>query len=366
SLTGDDPLQLANAGNTSGNGYAYPDLIGISGDAGGGYYLNFYPNLNGTGNYSVPYPLLGSAGSFVATPSGGSDWNQWVIATAQLPAGTAMYLWNPGTGGLYLWVGLHAAYDPNADSWALSYTQYIIADGTPAARWNQGAALTLQAADINGDGVPDLWATGNGGTLTAHLAALGTGTGTLTAQPAQNLIPPAHAWELSDNTAAVPIVAADSAGGLNATGGGHAAWNSGDLFDPDVLLDGSNSTKLATASPAIDPARDFTVSAWVMPAAAGGTVVSQDMTSAARLRIYADTATGTWKFCMATSDTASASYDCAAGGNVSTANWVHLTATYQASPGVMKLYVGDVQVATATHTALTGTTGGGLQIGDYR
>src|SRR5262249_12280950 len=161
------PRQLANAGNTSGNGYAYPDLIGISGDQGSGYFLNFYQNLNGTGNYNVPYPLLGSTGSFVATPSGGSDWNHWVIATAQLPAGTAMYLWNPGTGGLYLWAGLHAAYDPNADSWALSYTQYVIADGTPAARWNQGAALTLQAADINGDGVPDLWATGNGGTLTA-------------------------------------------------------------------------------------------------------------------------------------------------------------------------------------------------------
>src|SRR5215470_18450630 len=46
--------------------------------------------------------------------------------------------------------------------------------------------------------------------------------------------------------------------------------------------------------------------------------------------------------------------------------WTHLTATYQASHGVMKLYVGDVQVAAATHTALTGTTGGGFQIGDYR
>src|SRR5262249_58144060 len=107
---------------------------------------------------------------------------------------------------------------------------------------------------ISGDGTADRWAAGSGGTLTTYLAALGTGTATLTAQPAQNLIPPAHAWELSDNTATVPIVAADSAGGLNATGGGNAAWNTGDLFDPYGLLDGSNFTKLATTIPAIYPA----------------------------------------------------------------------------------------------------------------
>jgi hypothetical protein len=366
-LYGDNPIQLANGGNTSGNGYAYPDLIGISGDTGSGYYLNLYPNMDGAGNYPVPYPLLDNAGGPLRTPAGGSDWNQWVIATAQLPSGTAMYLWNPATGELYLWDNLTAVYDPNADSYTLSYTQYLIADGaTPTTTWNKGAALTLRAADVNRDGAPDLWAVGGGGVVTAYLATLGTTTATLTAQPAQGLTAPTHAWALNDGTGGSVTNAADSAGSLDATGGGNATWNTGDLFDPDVRLDGSSGTALATTGPAIDPARDFTVSAWVKPAALGGTVLSQDMTSAASFRIYADTASQTWKFCMTTADASTASYNCAGGGKVTVGAWVHLTGTYQASHGVMNLYLGDIHVGGATHTAVTGTSGGGFQIGDYR
>jgi hypothetical protein len=46
-LNGDNPLQLANAGDTSGQGHAIPDLIAINGDSVNGYYLEFDPD-NGT------------------------------------------------------------------------------------------------------------------------------------------------------------------------------------------------------------------------------------------------------------------------------------------------------------------------------
>lgn len=69
-----------------------------------------------------------------------------------------MYLWDPSTGALYLWEGLH--FDSSTS--ALTCTQFVIADGL-STRWNLGAALTLQAADFSGNGVPGLWAvTGSG------------------------------------------------------------------------------------------------------------------------------------------------------------------------------------------------------------
>jgi hypothetical protein len=68
---------------------------------------------------------------------------------------------------------------------------------------------------------------------------------------------------------------------------------------------------------------------------------------------------------MATADTATATYDCTGGGAVNRGTWTQITATYKAATGVMNLYATSVNVASHIHTALTGTTGGGLQIGDY-
>jgi hypothetical protein len=177
-VNGDTPLQLANAGDTSGQGYPIPDLIAINGDGSTGYYLEFDPSSDSIGGYLTQDPLS------TPTPAGGTDWNHWTIATAQLPSGTAMYLWDSATGALYLWENL--AY--NMTTGAFTFTQYVIADGTTAT-WNKGATLTLQASDANGDGTPDLWAVGAGGTVTAYLATLGSSTATLATQPPQVLTP---------------------------------------------------------------------------------------------------------------------------------------------------------------------------------
>ncbi|MFF3918247.1 hypothetical protein ACFYZB_33055 [Streptomyces sp. NPDC001852] len=158
-INGDNPVQLSNAGNTSGGNTGFPDLIGVSGDSVNGYALNLYPSSAGAGNYQFPVALNAS------TPDGTADWNNWALATMQLPAAdggssTAMFLWKKSTGELDLWKNLAA--DPNTGH--LTYTAYPVATG-----WNTGAALTLQAADANRDGVPDLWAVSAGGTVTANL-----------------------------------------------------------------------------------------------------------------------------------------------------------------------------------------------------
>ena len=84
----------------------------------------------------------------------------------------------PSTGALYLWEDL--AY--NLSSGTFSYTQYTI-----ASNWNTGAALSLEAADINGDGTPDLWTVNSAGSATAWLLTGLSGTPSLTAQPSQAL-----------------------------------------------------------------------------------------------------------------------------------------------------------------------------------
>lgn len=192
------PLELANAGDTQGHldpttgapaPLPWPDLIGIS----QGGTLVYMPNGDGFGLYASTNDLTNPS------PDGSVDWTSWQIATAQVPSGTAMYLWKPGTGALYLWTGLH--YD--AANQDITYTQYTIADGS-AAHWNTGAALTLHAADINGDGVPDLWAVTASGVVTSYLAALGTGTATLAAQASQTLLASTHAWPLNDSAATPP------------------------------------------------------------------------------------------------------------------------------------------------------------------
>ena len=357
----DNPLQLADAGDTQGLGYPWPDLIGINGDATNGYYLDFIPDANGFGAYQNPVVLT------TATPSGGTDWNNWQVATAQLASGTAMYLWDASTGALYLWVGLQY----NATTNALTYTQYIIADGS-TSHWNQGAAITLHAGDINGDGTPDLWAVTGSGVVTASLATLGSGTAALAAQKSQTLLSSTHTWALTDGTSGSAASAADTTGApaLALTGSGSATWNTGDVFSPDVSFDGT-AGGLAASGPAVTTnSGGFTVSVWAAPNSIGGTVVSQDMTKTAGFKISSTTAgappgiPGVWSFCLADADTTSATYACGTGGVAQVGVWSHLTATYDPSTTVAKLYQDTTNIASFTRPALSGVTDGPLQVGN--
>ncbi|MGC4808108.1 hypothetical protein [Micromonospora sp. DT233] len=170
---GNIPLQLANAGDTRRIAADYPDLIGISGNATSGHHLSYYPNLGMIGGY------VGAFHTTATTPTGGTDWNNWTIATAQLTGGTAMFLWNRTTGALHLWTNL--TVDP--DTGALSYTAYAL-----SSTWNTGTNVTLRAADIGNDGTPDLWTVGAGGsTVLWRVSNLTAGTGTIAADPARTL-----------------------------------------------------------------------------------------------------------------------------------------------------------------------------------
>jgi hypothetical protein len=81
-------------------------------------------------------------------------------------------VWNRGTGALCLWQGV-TAHDNGDGTGTLSYTQYLI-----PRHWNRGTSLsTLEAADLNGDGGPDLRAVGSDGTVRAYLISRLSATG---------------------------------------------------------------------------------------------------------------------------------------------------------------------------------------------
>ncbi|WP_446218732.1 hypothetical protein [Micromonospora sp. IBHARD004] len=175
---GNSPLELVNAFVTDGNDNGLPDLIGRYGDPVRGYGLGYLPSFGAPGLYLYGSTLTNP------TPTGGTDWQNWSITSTQLSSGTAIFLRNATSGGLYLWTGV-TLVDNGDGTGSLAHTQYQV-----AANWNTGVAIsTLWAADINVDGTPDLWTVLPDGTSHAYLISGLTsgGTATVTAIRAQRL-----------------------------------------------------------------------------------------------------------------------------------------------------------------------------------
>jgi hypothetical protein len=160
-INGDIPIDLANGYDSAGSHNVIPDFIGISGSATDGYRLAYYP-------LQADAPLDIALGELTAdlTPTGGTDWQNWQLFSTEMWSGTAIYLWNPTTGALYLWESVR--FSDNGDfTGTISYVQYEVAD-----HWNPGATFsTIEAVDFTGNGVPDLWAVAPNGIATAYVVS---------------------------------------------------------------------------------------------------------------------------------------------------------------------------------------------------
>ncbi|WP_344615160.1 hypothetical protein [Dactylosporangium salmoneum] len=169
---GDDPIAVANAYDSAGTNSGYPDLFAIVGDPAYGYTLDYYPNPGFPGGYFMANPTP------LATPDGGADWNSWRIASKLLPSGTALLLWNPSTGALYLWESI------TYDGTTLHYTPYHL-----ATNWQPAAASLQLTQEVNAN--PVIWTVSATGTATAYRVTnlSPTGLASLQAQPAQSLLP---------------------------------------------------------------------------------------------------------------------------------------------------------------------------------
>jgi hypothetical protein len=362
---GNIPSQLANAGDSRGTASTIPDLIGTSGDATNGYSLTYYPS------YFAPGMYFDATRTPTLTPTGGVDWNNWTITTAQLTGGTAMFLWNSSTGALHLWTNL--AY--NQDTNQLTYTPYTL-----SSNWNRGATLSLRAADVNSDNTADLWTVGANGLTTAYLVTnLGT-TPTIASHQAQGLVTTKHTWPLNDGAAgATAATAADTSGGSILTGTGNAKWHEGDLFSPDLRLNtdatgtsvdasGTGSLVSAASPVLVDTTKSFSVAVWAKPTTAGKIILSEEGARSARFILWQEQSDNTWRFGMARSDSDGWSYDQAISAPTAQLGvWTHLVATYNHTTSTMALYVNNNLAGTAQHAAaVSWPSTGRFVVGHYR
>lgn len=305
----------------------------------------------------------------LTTPTGGTDWNNWTITTAQdTRSGTSytdMYLWDSATGDLYLWTGLGLNATSFDQATGINYTQYQI-----ASNWNKGASLTLRAADIAGTGNPGLWATNTAtGTTTSYIPPATVAANPTLTSAGSTLTTATHSWQFNDMPSGASgneiTSTADGNGSMalsSPSGGAGADWNTGDLFSPDVRFTGASNQELRTSTAPIDLTKSFTVSFWTKPETDGTMALSESGSAYPGLMIYPD-GTG-WSFYLAKDNgTAAWGGDAVLGGNIDYGVWTRIQATYNATTKVMDLYVDDTLVATGSHAAPSSSANGPLTLG---
>ncbi|MFD9436153.1 FG-GAP-like repeat-containing protein [Streptomyces sp. NPDC060002] len=281
-----------------------------------------------------------------ANPTGTGDWTGWSITSSLIDGLPALFARHNSTGALYY-------YTPQQlkDLAGGSQVAPLLVAGSG---YSSATLPVLQASDLNGDGTPDLRTVSSNGASTARF--FNAAAGTLTAQTAQTLIAPGHAWPLGDGTEGSAASAADTSAGLNLTGSGAGAtWDTDDdVFSPNLALDGT-VTGAMTSNAALSLSSSLTVSAWVKPAAVGGVIASQDGAHNSGFLLYPQS-NKQWAFCLATGD-ATRGYDCVVGGTAIIGQWTRVTATYDPVSKAMTLYMDDRPVARGSHTAVSGFTG---------
>lgn len=379
---GNYPTQIANAYNADTNDSgAYPDLIATAG-GGSSSYLSYYPSSFSIGGYA-PQNAAANVTSLILTnktPDTTSNWSSWTLATAQVGPAVDLYLWNSSTGALYLWTGIGITDNSSQTSNAgtLTYAQsYAIDDGTTGHTWNKAATFhAVEAADVNGDGIPDLWTVNNSGSVTPYLvtAPLSTTANATIIAPgaAQSLATAAHDWPLNDYSTVTANASQDNAatGATPLTAVSDATYgvtgvnpHTEDLFTPDVDFTNSKHGELTSGAKTLDLTKSFTVSVWTKPEGMGLMTLSEDGTAYPGLMLY-PTPSG-WDFYLA-KDNGAATWggDAVVGGSVQLGTWAHLQATYNATTDVMSLYVDGVFVAYGSHAIPTsGGAPGPMRVG---
>jgi hypothetical protein len=261
-LVGAYPVQLVAAGNASGIGTGFDDLIGISGNttSPNNYELDLYTNGSCAGcaypgGYGYDETLT------ITSPDGTSDWDNYTIATAGNPASTVLFALDTANGDLYECTS-PIALAAGTGTWA-----------SITVPWGSSPPK-LVSADINHAGQTELW------TLTGTSATGYTLSGTaLTAEAAGTPVKgPSNDWPLTDGsdlaqtdtaTTAVDTITG-SAAALSPSG---ASWSGDDYFNADIGLSG---TGYVTPPAATVPDTDTTpsISVWFKTTTASGVLVS--------------------------------------------------------------------------------------------
>ncbi|MGW3447331.1 LamG-like jellyroll fold domain-containing protein [Streptomyces sp. NPDC001076] len=295
-----------------------------------------------------------------------TGWSGWTITSTMLNGLPAVFARDTSTSGLsagQLWYLtpdnlVHLADDAINGLVTDSSLSCIQA---AASGWDATAQPTLQAADINNDGTPDLWTISSTGIASAHEMTLSGTTASWKAPNGQALSTDTHDWPLNDYD--TTALSADDAASpaITLTGTSKITAPNGGLFDPDVQLNAAHSDYLQ-GTKALDLTKSFTVSIWANPSDYGGAVLSQSGSADSGILLLPTTSG--WQFSLNTGAGTAWTFDTVTGGTVHLGTWAHLTATYNKTTAVMNLYVDDVFVATGNHTAPSTGASGNFQLGD--
>ncbi|NXY95779.1 ricin-type beta-trefoil lectin domain protein [Streptomyces sp. BR123] len=265
-----------------------------------------------------------------------------------------------------------ATGDGLPDLWARDNTtgdiyQYANVAGNPAAlgdhtkRTKVGSGIKAtthpvvgSSGDTSADGIPDLWALDSLHRLRTWdgIATSGKVTGFQTGHTMGDARISTSHWKLNEDTGntAIDLRGRNNAA-LSSTGATRAADTVAGTATKVVALNGTTGTVTA-ASPAVDTTRSFTVSAWAKSKKATGAVLSQDGTHASGFLLWHDQ-DGTWRFGMSKRDDDNRDYDQTTVMNdaarVQNNVWTQLTATYDATTGLIALYVNGTLAGTGHH-----------------
>ena len=298
-------------------------------------------------------------------PTGTGTWTGWSITSIDTPSDIpAMFAYN-GTSIYYYSPADMAQLAFNA----IDYGQNTV---TPVALsgLTPGSFTDLQATTV--DGTPGLYAaatvlsTGFSSPSWAALTGISSaatavqqvstytmnGTTLATIGTPATLNTSTHTWALNDAADhAAYTTAADAAGTLPLTAHGAVTGNTADaVYSPDAAFDGKTGY-LAAGSGAVDPGKDYSISAWVKPLGYGGSVASQAGSPNPVFNLYS-TSGGAWALSMNTSASGSGnSYTIISGGHVNLGVWTQLVATYNQATGFATLYADGNEIAVGRDTS---------------
>ncbi|MGI5518426.1 LamG-like jellyroll fold domain-containing protein [Streptomyces sp. CA-106131] len=166
---------------------------------------------------------------------------------------------------------------------------------------------------------------------------------------------PVGRWKLNETSGSN---AADSSGANNpATTQSGVTWSTD--HGGSAVFNGTSTSYAETASPVVDTAGGYTVSAWVKlnSTAANSTFVSQNGTTTSAFQLYYSSGSNQWAFGGHSGDTASATWTAAYGGTPVAGQWTHLVGVYDAAQSQFELYVNGTLAATKAFTTPWNATG---------
>ncbi|MFD6712919.1 LamG-like jellyroll fold domain-containing protein [Micromonospora chalcea] len=137
----------------------------------------------------------------------------------------------------------------------------------------------------------------------------------------------------------------DSTGNSPLSPNGPVEWGT----DRGGLVDLAGATTLRAKSPVVDPARSFTVAAWVRASDTVGTKTAVSGPGQAGSAFELGLDGGRWKFAVRSADRNDGEVVTATAASTPQADtWTHLVGTFDAATGTIRLYVGGVLAGTTT------------------